>query len=94
MEEEQTGTARKYLAALGKYDKLGQWEIVRQKCMKVANINIIAKSYIKPLSCVAPPPFQVKEKASPNCISQLPAPPSRQSDPERIWEVIAIASNV
>ena len=63
------------------------------KCMKADNINTMAKSYRKPLSPVAPPPCQVKEQASPNCISQIPAPPGWQSTQKNTLEVVAMANN-
>ena len=81
------------MAALGECDELGKWKIVTKKRMKAANINLMAKLYRKPISPVSPPPFQVREKAIPNCISQLPAPPGWQSTPEQTWEVLVMASN-
>ena len=61
--------------------------------MKVANINLMTKSYRKPQSPVDLPPFQVEEQASPNCISHITAPPGSQSTSEQTLEVEAMASN-
>ena len=72
---------------------MGQWDIVTCKRMKVANINIMEKSYRKTLSPVVPPPSQFKEKGSLNSISQLPAPPGWHSTSELTREVSTMESN-